>query len=247
MGLATILSLIALILAWRRSRWTPLPIALVLVVIFLASNAWLSNTLVRSLEWQNLPQNLPNAEAIVLLGGSTKSSSFPRPMAEINEQGDRVLYAAKLYKEGKAPIIIAAGGRISWLSKEPPESSDMAELLKLMGVPLDAIIEESDSLNTYENAINVKKILTARNIRKTLLVTSALHMPRSLLIFKKQGIDTVPAPTDFLVSQSDTESVARTPAAILLNCLPDAYRLEQTTKALKEYIGIFFYALRGWL
>lgn len=247
MGLATLLSFIALVLAWRRSRWTPLPIALGITVIFLASNAWVSNALVRSLEWQNLPQNLPNADAIILLGGSTKSSSFPRPMAEINEQGDRVLYAAKLYQEGKAPLIIAAGGRISWLSNEPPESSDMAQLLKLMWVPADAIIEEPDSLNTYENAVNVKKILTARNIRRTLLVTSALHLPRSLLIFKRQGIDTIPAPTDFLVSQSDSESLAGTPAAFLLNCLPDAHRLEQTTKALKEYIGIFVYGLRGWL
>jgi len=47
-------------------------------------------------------------------------------------------------------------------------------------------LQEPLSLNTYENAVNVREILDARGIRRVLLVTSAMHMPRALLIFKRQ-------------------------------------------------------------
>lgn len=247
LGLASILLVIALILLWKRSQFTEIPLFLAVFILFIASNGVVSSYLVQSLEWQNIPNGLPKAEAIVLLGGSTRSATYPRPMVEINEQGDRVLYAAKLYLEEKAPIIIATGGRIRWLSNEQPESADMAQLLKLIGVPEDAIIQESASLNTYENAVNVRKILDEKGIKKILLVTSALHMPRSLAIFQHLGIDTIAAPTDFSLTYSDLESLNQSLPAIILNSLPNASYLEQTTKALKEYIGIFVYRLKGWI
>ncbi|GFE71288.1 YdcF family protein [Chroococcus sp. FPU101] len=247
LGLATFLLIIALFLLWRRSRFVEIPLFLAVFIILTASNGIVSTYLVQSLEWQNIPATLPKAEAIVLLGGSTKSASYPRPMVDINEQGDRVIYAAKLYLTEKAPLIIAAGGRIKWLSTEQPESADMGQLLELMGVPNSAIIQESESLNTYENAVNVKKIVDERGIKKILLVTSALHMPRSLAIFKHQGIEAIAAPTDFLVSYPDLESLNQSLPAILLNLIPNANYLEQTTKAIKEYIGIYIYHLKGWI
>jgi uncharacterized SAM-binding protein YcdF (DUF218 family) len=116
-----------------------------------------------------------------------------------------------------------------------------------MGVPASAIIQESDSFNTYENAVNVRKILETRGIRRVLLVTSAMHMPRSLLIFKHQGIAAIPAPTDFLITDNDLQELQSSPQAILLNLLPDAERLHKFTRALKEYVGLLVYRLRGWL
>jgi len=80
-----------------------------------------------------------------------------------------------------------------------------------------------------------------------LLVTSALHMPRSLLIFKRQGIAAIPASTDFLVTTEDMKQQQSTPQATILNLLPDADQLQQFTRALKEYVGIVVYRLRGWL
>jgi len=79
-------------------------------------------SVVRSLEWQNLPlAQIPVAEAIVVLGGATKSAFFPRPTVDLSESGDaygglrlRVIYAAQLYRQKRAPIIILSGGRIDW-------------------------------------------------------------------------------------------------------------------------------------
>ena len=248
LGLISICLIVALVTLRKRPRMATIAISLSLAVLLLSSNAWVSKYMIRSLEWQNIPgTQIPNAEAIVVLGGATKSATWPRPTVDLSEAGDRVIYAAQLYFQKKAPIIILSGGRIDWRGSGSPESADMATILTSIGVPAAAIIQEPDSLNTYQNAVNVRKILEARRIKKVLLITSAMHTPRSLKIFKRQGIDVIPTPTDFLVSQGELEELTNTPKAAILNLLPDTNNLNQFTSALKEYIGIFIYSLRGWL
>jgi uncharacterized SAM-binding protein YcdF (DUF218 family) len=248
LGLACVLMVVALVTLWKRPRWAAGAIALALIILLVGSNGWVSRFLVRSLEWQNLPHaELPNAEVIVVLGGATKPAIPPRPAVDLSEEGDRVFYGAQLYQQKKAPLVIVSGGRIHWRDSGPSESADMATILSQMGVPASAIIQDPDSLNTYENAVNVRKILEARGIRQVLLVTSAMHMPRSLLIFKRQGIAAIPAPTDFLVTENELQELQSSPQATLLNMLPDSDRLQQLTRALKEYIGLVVYRFRGWL
>ncbi len=248
LGLACVLMVVALVTLWKRPRWAAVAISLALIFLLVGGNSWTARYLVRSLEWQNLPTaSLPNAEAIVVLGGATRSAAFPRPTVELNEAGDRVVYAALLYQKHKAPLIIPSGGMIEWLGTGSAESLAMATILQHIGVPASAIIEEPLSRNTYENAVNVKKILRERGIGRVLLVTSAMHMPRSLLIFKHQGITAIPAPTDFLVSDYELQELSNSSQSKLLSLLPNADNLEHFTSALKEYIGLVVYRLRGWL
>ncbi|MHC5828147.1 MAG: YdcF family protein, partial [Nostoc sp.] len=68
-----------------------------------------------------------------------------------------------------------------------------------------------------------------------------------LQIFQRQGINVIPAPTDFLVSEGELQELTFTPKAAILNLLPDTDNLHEFTSALKEYIGSFVYRLRGWL
>jgi uncharacterized SAM-binding protein YcdF (DUF218 family) len=72
-------------------------------------------------------------------------------------------------------------------------------------------------------------------------------MPRARLTFEKEGIEVIPAPTDFLVTKMDWKQLQQTPQATLLNSIPQAGRLQQTTRALKEYFGIIVYWLKGWI
>lgn len=247
LGVVCWLLVVALILWWRKSRFVPIPVATALLVLLLSSNTWVANSLVQSLEWQHLQGTLPTADAIVVLGGATRSKSPPRPSVDLSEAGDRILYGAQLYREGKAPLIIASGGRIDWRGSGAAESADMAVILKTLGVPDSAILQDPTSLNTYQNAVNVQQILKKQGIRKILLVTSAMHMPRSLLIFQRLGIDTIAAPTDFLVTQQELAEPNSSILASLLNIVPDAERLGMTTRAIKEYVGTVIYRLRGWL
>lgn len=248
LGLASVSLIIALVTLRKRPRIATIAISLSLAILLLCGNAWVAKYMVRSLEWQNIPSSqIPKAEAIVVLGGGTKSATWPRPTVDLSEAGDRIIYAAQLYFQKKAPIIILSGGRIDWRGSGSPESADMATILTSIGVPSAVIIQEPDSLNTYQNAVNVRKILAERQIKKVLLVTSAIHTPRALKIFQRQGIDVIPTPTDFIVSQDDLQELTSTPKSAILKLLPDTDNLHQFTVALKEYLGIFIYWLRGWI
>lgn len=246
LGLSCILLLITLFLLLRkRSRLALIPVTLAFLILVLSSSAGVSNAIVQSLEFQYLPNQVPTADAIVVLGGATESAIPPRPWIELKEEGDRVLYGAKLYRDKKAPRIILSGGRIDWRPSSGSEAEDMAILMETMGVPRSAMLLEPNSLNTRENAVNSQEIMKAQKIQKILLVTSAMHMPRSMLIFKKLGIDAIPAPTDYTSLQLDQASKSKLEATIL-DSLPDADQMRRTTRALKEYIGILVYRLRGW-
>jgi uncharacterized SAM-binding protein YcdF (DUF218 family) len=117
----------------------------------------------------------------------------------------------------------------------------------LMGVPKQAIWLEDQSQNTYENALNCASLLKSRGITRVILVTSAMHMPRSVALFRKQGIEPIPAPSDFTVTEEGWKELGSTPEAVLVNILPNAGSLNLTSSALKEYIGLLTYHLRGWL
>nr|WP_306301625.1 YdcF family protein [Geminocystis herdmanii] len=235
---------------WKYPRWLPIPVIIACFILFIAGNTWISNLLVKSLEWQYIStaEELPQVEAMVVLGGGIKPHIFPRPTIEVAEGGDRVIYSAKLYNMGKSPLVIPTGGRIPWRGGEnlPSEADDMAELLLLLGVPESAIIKEGNSFNTYDNAVNTRKILAELKIDRILLVTSALHMPRSIKIFEKQNLTVIPAPTDYIVTEKDFSEDANW-QNFLINLFPDSGALNNTTLALKEYIGMIVYRLKGWI
>jgi uncharacterized SAM-binding protein YcdF (DUF218 family) len=122
----------------------------------------------------------------------------------------------------------------------------MAEVLEFMGVPREAILEESRSRNTFENAVETRRLLAREGIDRVLLVTSALHMPRAVALFRCAGFDVVPAPADFWVSDDDRLGFGNgSLEGVVLGLLPDAENLANTTRALKEYLGLMLSRLLG--
>jgi uncharacterized SAM-binding protein YcdF (DUF218 family) len=248
MGAACLLLVIALGLWWIKPKLTPAFISAALIILFLSGNTWVSNWLAQSLEWQNIPKGeLPTADAIVVLGGGIRSKAYPRPDVDFLEAGDRVWYGATLYRAGKAPKIIVSGGRIAWKGGGSPESEDLTKLLVRMGVPKVDIIPEGDSMNTRDNGVYVQKILKANNFKTILLVTSAMHMPRSMAIFKHLGINAIAAPTDYRVSQLELDEPNLQTESVILSLIPNEERLLVTTAAIREYIGMWVYKVKDWL
>ncbi|MEL6552751.1 MAG: YdcF family protein [Cyanobacteria bacterium J06621_11] len=245
-GLSSLLLALALIWVWKHPKRATWAIALALFILFFSGNPVVSDKLVSTLESQYVsPDPVPTADAIVVLGGATAPHIAPRPWVEVLEAGDRILYGARLYNQNKAPKLILSGGRVTWRgSSEASEADDMKEIALAMNVPISAILLEGTSLNTRQNAVNVAPILKAESIQSVLLVTSAVHMPRSVAIFNKLGIEVIPAPTDYLVP---TESAINTLEGRLLSLIPDAKSTLQFTRALKEYVGFVIYRLRGWV
>ena len=248
MGTACLLLVIALGLWWTKSKLTPAFISAALIILFLSGNTWVSNGLAQSLEWQNIPKGeLPTADAIVVLGGGIRSKAYPRPDVDFSEAGDRVWYGASLYRAGKAPKVIVSGGRIAWKGGGKPESEDLTNLLVTMGVPQVDIISEGESMNTRDNGVYVQKILKANNFKTILLVTSAMHMPRSMAIFKHLGIQAIAAPTDYRVSQLELDEPNLQTESVILSLMPDEEHLAVTTSAIREYIGMWVYKVKDWL
>ena len=149
---------------------------------------------------------------------------------DLKSGADRVWYAARLFHAGKAPLVILSGG--GDLERQAfSEARAMAVFLQDLGVPAQAIAMEETSRNTRQNADFSTALLKARGIEHILLVTSALHMPRALALFKAQGLEVTPAPTDFEAGQE--------PPHGLLAWLPDAGALNGSALATKELVGLW--------
>jgi len=252
LGLSMILIVVSLFLVGK-PRVQRAVLVLVLALLWLAGNRWVASAMVRSLEYHYLPtadlldeQKKDLAETIVLLAGSTHSAQYPRPFVEINGAGDRVVYAALLYRQGKAGQIFLSGGRIDWLESGDSPAEDMSILLELMGVPKQSIQFEDQSRNTAESAQAAWESLSSQNIKRIILVTSAQHMPRSVALFEKQGFDVIPAPTDYNITEAEWQELMH-PSMVtaVVNFFPDPGNLAATTSSLKEYLGMLVSWLRG--
>ena len=258
LGLVVLLNLAALYTA-RKVRLQRFLLILALLILLLGSNRMVASGLVHALETQIQPvpeiANLassrlvtPLAPVIVLLGGGTETFSPPRPMVEINGAGDRVLYAVQLYRLGYAPKILVTGGNLDWSPETQSPAEDMAALLLFLGVPQEDIWLEGESRNTYENAVLSQQVLSEKGIDQIILVTSAQHMPRSIGLFTRQGLEVFPAPADFSLTEKDWQTIIHPQGVeLIFNLLPGAGNLQAATNALKEYLGMLVYRLRGWM
>lgn len=241
-GLIWILLALSLLLR-KKPGWQKTAIILAIAVIWIGGNSWIADSLKYSLEWQYLPpKEFPKAEVIVILSGGTDAPIYPRSIVEVGGAGDRVIYGAHLYHQGVAPQILVSGGSVPYIGENSPESNHMAELLIMLGVPEKAIWQESVSRNTFENALYSYEFLRKKGIDRIVLVTSAFHMPRSVMVFEQQGFEVIPAPTDYSITAESWQRLWE-PELItqLFSFFPTASNLSNTTHSLKEYIGLMVY------
>jgi uncharacterized SAM-binding protein YcdF (DUF218 family) len=230
----------------RRQIWRRLLYGLALAVLLICGNGWVVRFMIAPLESMYVPpEPLPSADVIVVLSGAIHARTPPRPTVEVSEAGDRVLYGAELFRRGKAPQIICTGDVGTGAIGVRPEADDMAELLRMIGVPESAIVLERKAQNTHEHAVNLCPIFEARHIRRVLLVTSAMHMPRSIGVFRKlcPAVEYVPAPTDFRVTEGPPIPWYRH----VIDPLPTPQSLADFVSVSHEYLGLIYYRLRGWL
>ena len=160
--------------------------------------------------WEPEPVAIKDLEKkydfIILLGGY---SDFQTAMGKSEFQlglkgGNRLITALNLYKKGIGKKIILTGGSSKLLGDKYGEAEYVAPFLKTLGLPDSAFIVENKSRNTWENAIFSKQIVDSlQKNASCLLVTSALHMPRSKACYDKAGLPTTIYPTDYYSQHSD--------------------------------------------
>ncbi len=214
-----------------------------ILILYLFSTDAVSHLLVRNLEARYNPLvKYPQASAIVLLGGAGVSPEKPRIYPESNDFGDRIFAAARIYKQKASALVITSGGYHDWFGKESMTEATINKrlLVDVCGVDSNAVLCENTSANTADHGPTIGKMLDSLKLpRSIILVTSAVHMERSVRVFNKNGYTIIPAPTDFRASAQLVHSIA--------DFLPSSGALYESTMALHEYYGLIAYTVLGWI
>jgi uncharacterized SAM-binding protein YcdF (DUF218 family) len=234
--LLVLLGLLLLAAGWRRTGFAAQ--AAGILVLVLCGFTTLGFLLIAPLEQRFVrPASMPDSvDAIIVLGGSTLARvSTARGVAELNEAGDRLVDAVVLARIYPDAQVIFSGGAGLFDPGAETEAATAERLLLSMGIGPERLVLEGQSRNTDENAD-----LTAAMLGETggtaLLVTSAFHMPRSVGLFRRVGIDVIPWPTDYRSSGEE---------AFGLDFANPVHSLNTTTVALKEWIGLAAYHWTG--
>ncbi|MFY9311075.1 MAG: YdcF family protein [Bacteroidia bacterium] len=183
-------------------------------------------------------KDLKTYEAGIVLGGmSVYDPSLDR--AQFFRGVDRLIQAVELYKNGVIKKIIFTGGSGRLLHPEMKEGNYINRYLLYMGVPESDFTIEAESKNTYENAVFTKQSLNENSKNDFLLITSSMHMRRSLGCFNKAGLNVQPYSTDRYAGPRKFEFDHL--------FIPEPSVLYDWTKLLHEMVGYITYKIAGYL
>ncbi len=217
-----------------------------IAILAISVTLWIGRTplvarwAIGTLEDQYPPQSIETlgpADVIILLGGALSPPGRGEIYPDSGSASDRVVHALRLYKAGLAPKILISGGNL-FSDGRASEADAVATLLESWGVGRDAILFDGASRNTYENARETRRLWDQNGFKSGLLVTSTMHMPRALAVFRKAGFSVEPASTD-----SRRGHILE---PFPLSVLPNVDSLNQVTQVIKEWVGIAVYRWRGW-
>lgn len=233
-----------LIAGWfiKNQRWKKILLRTGFIMLFVTSNYFISNALMRLWEVPITPYKsiTKTYDYGVLLTGVTKTAMTPKDRVYFGRGADRATHTIQLYKLGIIRKIIVSGGSGRLDGGGVREADDLADFLKMAGVPDSVIIIENESKNTHESAMRVSEILSKMDGGKDiLLVTSGYHLRRSVACFRKAGIIAEPFATDPV-----SEQIRYTPENFLVP-KPDAILMWQIM--MKEWVGFVAYWIAGYI
>ena len=228
----------------RQKRFTKILLGAIIVLYYVFSIEPTAYFLERTLTRQAahaLIEEMRAADAIVVLGGGAHTEEgrlFPE-LGGVSWK--RFWHGLEIYRvlEGKVPILYVGGSGDPFnpVSKEAELARRIAARI---GIPEERFWIESESRDTYENGVAVKRILVERfpdaSSYSVVLVTSAVHMPRALGVFAKQGITTYFAPADLGAHNLDWDP---------FSFIPSAASFSSVIQGLHEWLGIAGYRARG--
>ena len=227
---------IAVLLNWQRvSRALLASCALLLLVIgFFPVGEWLIAPLEnRFTSNAALPGEV---DGIVVLGGAISprlSNIWQQP--ELGGGADRLtnfLYLARLYPNAQ---LVFTGGSGSVTEQEFKEAEMARILFDQLGLAERAIVFESESRNTSENARNSRELVSPEDDENWLLITSAFHMPRSIGVFCQEGWIVQAYPVDHYSQKGN----------LLRIDFSFSDNLSELRTAVREWVGLTAYRISG--
>ena len=208
-----------------------------ILLLVTASLPVITNPLLASMEsipaLNSTQMKMTGASAIVVLGGGSYLNAPEYDGDTVSSPTlERIRYAAYIHKQTKLPVLVT-GGRVFDYVKTAEATSMKKVLENEFGTPVRW--PEDQARNTWENAQYSYRILKQERITKIILVTHALHMPRSIMSFEAAGFEVVPAPLGFLHNRDDFN---------IFVLLPRAGAIYNLSQLMHEVIGTLWYRLR---
>ncbi|MDI9818088.1 MULTISPECIES: YdcF family protein [unclassified Legionella] len=207
----------------RLVRWGLLS---VLVLFLLLSTGWLPQLLTRQLEDQYsivLKADPAVHWVVVLSGGQSEVEDNPANSLLYSASIKRLLEGIRLYRQLPAAKLVLSGGGYGF---QTPEALRLADIASWFPIPAADVVLETQSINTADQAKAVKNTVKEAPFY---LVTSAIHMPRSMALFQAQGMHPIAAPTDYTYYWNDERWAKR--------YLPNPYNLLYLSIAMHELLG----------
>ena len=232
------LLIVVVLIFWQR-RWARKLLFLTVLIIFALHSGPVNYALRYPLESRYKPLIDPRAvapyDAIVVLTASMVPAGGLIPFATVDEHMfHRLEEAWRLYRLGPKPILVS-GGHVNPLTPDKDENQIARSYLIRWGVPKEDVLGEGKSRDTFESAVEVAAISRQRGWKRYLLVTSALHMPRSMLAFSATAPDPIAAPGDYSIGRFDL-----TP----FDFFPGEGVAPRIYASLHEYVGLVNYYWR---
>jgi uncharacterized SAM-binding protein YcdF (DUF218 family) len=173
------------------------------------------------------PDSIHSVKWIVLLGGGhVADPGIPVTSQISNESLTRLVECVRIHRLITGSKIILSGGAVYDSSSE---ASTFAKVAEILNVNARDIVLDDLSRDTEEQAQNIRSIV---GHDRFVLVTSAYHMPRSMAIFEKAGLNPIPAPTDHLVKGRQMKSPE--------DFYPSSMGLFKAEHAMHEYLGLLW-------
>ena len=235
--IASPMFLVMVLITWGIVFRSRIASVLAVSILIICSLPIFSNKLITYLENEYIlsdASSAKTADAIVVLSGMVRTINGKNGLSyEWGEASDRIFAGIELIKKNKAPIMILTGGKLPW-SVGKPEGEYLRDVAIKYGVPNKNILLTENVENTDQEAKAVGKLLN-KTSPKIILVTSAFHMPRAQKVFEAVGINIEPFAVDFL-SGADKYTI--------MNFIPSAGALNQTSFFIRELIGRLYYNLK---
>lgn len=176
----------------------------------------------------------------VVLGGFAGFSSDSKGI-NFNKGADRLIFAVSLYHQKKIKKILISGGSGLVNFDKISESVIAKNFILNLGVKENDILIEDKSRNTHENAFYSAKLIKAKKIKTSLLITSAFHMKRAEGCFKKEGVENIVTfPVDY---HNDDPPQFKFSYYII----PETENITQFNNLIHEWLGILVYKIKGYI
>ena len=192
---------------------------------------------------QPLEQRFPtppfpeHVDGIIMLGGGEDSEvSAARRIAELNENGDRFVEAARLALRYPGAKLVITGGIGDITGGGDGDAAIARRFFPPLGIPVSRLVLEGKSRNTEENALFTRALIGSTEGETWLLVTSAFHMPRAVGIFRKAGLPAIAWPSDFKTTGSESFG---------LSFMRPYLNQAAVSIGVREWIGLLAYKLSG--